>query len=891
MELAGIIWDAATCLFGCGKAHAAYVCKLEENLSSLQRKWGDLHNMSIDLHRRINEAEDSGEMRRTNEVSGWLQHVQNLQEVIENIQLQGSEESDIKCLSGCCLKNCISRYKLGKKVMKVLNDVDDLLAKGIRFDVIDIAFKLPLRPVIKMPCVETVGLDLMFKQVWNSIEENIGIIGLYGMGGVGKTTLLKIIHNEFEKRKDDFTVVLWVVVSKDCDTNKIMTDIKNRLGIKDSIWNESSPDQRATTIYQVLRQKKYALMLDDVWGKLELEKVGVPHPKDTEYKSKVLFTTRFEDVCAKMQAQKKFKVECLSEQEALDLFYKKAGEESLKSHREIPMLAKEMVKECGGLPLALITVGSAMAGVKSVEAWRQAKSDFRNSTWIASDLEDTVFRILKFSFDKLPDEAHKRCFLYCALYPEDHEIRVDGLIDRWISEGFLTEDKASKSIYDMYEQGESILQRLKLSCMLEGIEYCDRWWSTVKMHDVIRDMALWLVRDQDGNKDKIMVQEEALATSEMNSERLNAVKRISIINICGSWQIPTCPNLHTLCVQHGKHRVDITDYSNIQYMIKLKVLDLSGICIKRLPPEIGHLINLEFLNLSRTSIENRLPIELKNLKSLRVLLMEDYAHHLEMIPLEVIGSLVQLKVFRFTSRLKKSQGEMAFLEKLESLQKLEELCIQLNTITAMHKLFLSAKLQGCSRHFWLHRIKEPLEMTSLLGSLSTKKHLEYVSLWNVNNIMEASFITNACHFGKLRWVRIGYCDSLTHLTWLTNAPCVEFLYVTYCYSIREVVKEVENVNGWSNGEDDNGVFSNLKHLCLYGLPKLKSIYNGTLNFPFIKSIDVFECRNLRKLPLNSNSAKNSLIAIKGNREWWNNLEWNDTSAKDLLHSKFQPLYD
>ncbi|MCI64904.1 disease resistance protein, partial [Trifolium medium] len=70
-----------------------------------------------------------------------------------------------------------------------------------------------------------------------------------------------------------------------------------------------------------------------------------------------MFTTRSEDVCAKMQAQEKLKVKCLSEKEAFDLFRKKVGEETLRSHTEIPKLAQEMANECGGLPLALITLG------------------------------------------------------------------------------------------------------------------------------------------------------------------------------------------------------------------------------------------------------------------------------------------------------------------------------------------------------------------------------------------------------------------------------------------------------------------------------------------------------------------------------------------------------
>ncbi|KAJ1388074.1 P-loop containing nucleoside triphosphate hydrolase [Sesbania bispinosa] len=770
----------------------------------------------------------------------------------------------------------------------MLNKVDVKLTKGRNFDSIDIAHKLPPKPVDEMPYVETVGLDSMLDKVWNSIQdENVSIIGLYGMAGAGKTTLLKRIHSEFGKSTHDFDLVLWVVVSRDFNINNIMNDIRNRIGIDDNIWNKSSSqDQRVAKIYQVLKQKKFVLMLDDLWGKLELEKVGVPISKD---KSKVLFTTRSEDVCAKMQAQKKFKVECLKEQEAFDLFCLKVGEETLKCHGEIPRLAWDMAKECAGLPLALVTVGSAMAGVKSIEAWRQAKGDLRGSPWTASNFEEQVFHILKFSYDRLPDVTHKNCFLYCALYPEDYKIIVDNLIDRWVGEGFLSK----KSIYDMYEQGKSIIEKLKLSCLLEGVEDSDgEWRSAIKMHDVIREMALWLARDQDRSKEKIVIQGEALSMSEMDSERLNVVERISMISCRGFWQVPACPNLITLCVLA---KVVIIDYSNIQSMTRLKVLDLSNTSIKCLPKEIGQLFNLEYLNLSRTEIEEWLPIELKHL---RVLIMEYCRFNLGLIPLEVIESLEQLKVFRFCADIKRIifdyfEGEETFLEKLESLPKLEELFIKLTTISGIHKLLQSAKLRACSRQVWFNDIFNPLEMSSLLESLSRMKHMEHLNLSRLPRIKEGSSITNTCHLNKLRSVNISVCGSITHLTWLRYASLLEFLEVSHCISIEEVVKEAEYEDGGSDKDNTNGIFPNLKQLRLQHLPNLESIYNGALALPLLKYIYVQSCPNLRKLPINSSSAcKDSLIAIRGEGRWLNNLEWEetDTTIKDLVHSKFRYIY-
>jgi len=81
MEALGVIWEVAKSLFSCTNAQAAYVYKLQENLESLKEKWGDLQNKEKDVQTEIDRAESTGVMKRTNEVIGWLQEFEKLQEV------------------------------------------------------------------------------------------------------------------------------------------------------------------------------------------------------------------------------------------------------------------------------------------------------------------------------------------------------------------------------------------------------------------------------------------------------------------------------------------------------------------------------------------------------------------------------------------------------------------------------------------------------------------------------------------------------------------------------------------------------------------------------------------------------------------------------------------
>lgn len=174
------------------------------------------------------------------------------------------------------------------------------------------------------------------------------------------------------------------------------------------------------------------------------------------------------------------------------------------------------------------------------------------------------------------------------------------------------------------------------------------------MHDVIRDMALWLARDEEKNKDKVLVQGEVFSMSKMDSKRLNSIERISIISTEGldeNWDLPACPNLITLFFRIQHLFVLYTPFfsTNFQSLKRLRVLDLSYTrSLEVISPEIGELINLEFLNISGTSVSS-FPIELKKLKNLRVFLMECMkGFSINIVSLEVIESLEQLKVFRYS---------------------------------------------------------------------------------------------------------------------------------------------------------------------------------------------------------------------------------------------------
>ncbi|KAI9107901.1 hypothetical protein K1719_021237 [Acacia pycnantha] len=773
-------------------------------------------------------------------------------------------------LSKCCPKNCKSSYKVGKKAAKMFKNVDNLATEGKRYsENFKIALRRPHEP-IEMPLDEVVGLSLMFNEVWKSIEEeNVSIIGLYGMGGAGKTTLLKKINNELGKGRLGFDFVMWVVVSKEPNLDSIMNTIRKFIRTGDDIWTQcSDQDQKAAKIYGVLKEKKFVLLLDDIWDRLDLKLVGVPHPKDTNFQSKVLFTTRLENVCAKMQVQRKFKVEILTEKEALELFCMKVGEETLNSHPNIPRLAEKMAKECKGQPLALIVLGSSMAGVKNVEAWEHSIKNLTSSLLTKPDLEERVFSILKYSYDKL-DEVEKQCFLYFALYPEDYEIRVCDLIDKWMWEKFLCKDM-TMIVQDIHGQGEAVIEKLKLSCLLESVEDDFFVSRTVKMHDMIRDMALWLLREDHDN--------------------MELGKRILITNDLESQKNTNLTNVTTLILLEGIHY----QLEDIKYMERLKVLELraSVVAFVDIGLDIGGLISLEYLSLINSRfLETKFFINLKSLTNLKFLSIQYMRYgvvELE-IPLGVLSTLQQLRVFRLVDVIISRLKERRILEELECLPNIEELWINIQSNDGLNKLSESTRLQSCLYNLCTFHPRDSDELNEMpllsLGSVSGLKKLQEIVLSRLNIRSDLyPFMLETCWLGKLRMVEIYLCQ-VTHVTWLKYAPLLQGLEICACESMEEVIKEEEAIK--DENVDSPLVFSSLVELRLQYLPILKSIHRAHLPFPSLKSVLIRSCPKLEKLPFDSNSAKHKLTLIQGQQNWWDSLKWDDRTAKYKFQSKFK----
>uniref|UniRef100_A0A3N7FF93 NB-ARC domain-containing protein n=1 Tax=Populus trichocarpa TaxID=3694 RepID=A0A3N7FF93_POPTR len=244
-------------------------------------------------------------------------------------------------------------------------------------------------------------------------------MGIYGMGGVGKSTILQHIYNEFLQKPDICNHVWWVTVSQDFSINRLQNLIAKHLDL--DLSREDDDLHKAAKLSEKLKKKqKWILILDDLWNNFELHKVGIPEKLEG---CKLIITTRSEMICHRMACQHKIKVKPLSDGEAWTLFMEKLGHDiALSPYME--RIAKAVARECDGLPLGIITVAGSLRGVDDLHEWRNTLKKLKESEF----RDNEVFKLLRFSYDRLGDLALQQCLLYCALFPEDHVIERMQLI-------------------------------------------------------------------------------------------------------------------------------------------------------------------------------------------------------------------------------------------------------------------------------------------------------------------------------------------------------------------------------------------------------------------------------------------------------------------------------
>ncbi|ESQ39876.1 hypothetical protein EUTSA_v10000769mg [Eutrema salsugineum] len=846
-----------------------YLCwnNLENNLESLQRCMQDLSEMRDDLLRLVSKEEDRG-LQMFAQVKVWISRVGTVESETNRLLDDSIVELGRFSMYGCCSLISGSTYRYSQKVDMTLEKVNTLIREG-RFEVVTERLVSQRAPHKQQPTDHqpTGSRANLLESIWRRLmDENVSTLGIYGMGGVGKTTLLVHLNNKLSEVGHNYGYVIFVVVASK-EIEDIQDEIGKRLGLQ---WGRETKKEKAAEIFQVLKIERFILLLDDIQREgVDLQRIGVPQPS-RENGCKIVFTTRSQEVCRRIKwVEATLYVECLPPQEAWDLFQKTVGEYALTSHPDIPGLARVVAEKCFGLPLALTVVGKTMSSKRTVHEWHHAiHLLLSSSSSVFSGLED-ILSALKFSYDSLPDEETRSCFLYCALFPEGDDIKRQDLVNYWVGEGLVSHDiKGYEMINDL----------VRASLLME-----DESGYGVKMHGMFREMALWIIAC-DYERQYFVVKggiKKMPSVIDWRRVRRMSVTDTQIENISDS---PDCSELTTLLLQRN-YNLEWISGDFFRRMASLVVLDLShNSNLSELPEEVSCLVSLRLLNLSGTNIKD-LP---KSFGELLKLIHLDLESTSNLRSISLISGLLKLQVLRFYGS--KASLDLSLLKQFECLKYLKLLTITVRDVHVL-KTFLRSRLAGFTQGLYLEGLKVSGEsgksFAATFGALGSLRNVEMVNcdiiesdmVWEDDRRHQYSPSNQTTPrnpwFMNLSTVVILSCTHLKDLTWLIYAANLVSLTVKASSMMEEVICKEKA------GNVEVEPFQRLQVLDLDDLSELKSIYWTSLSFPRLRKVNLTKCPNLRKLPLSSTSVEKIYdLRIEVEEAWLQRVEWESTEAEE-----------
>jgi len=467
-------------------------------------------------------------------------------------------------------------------------------------------------------------LDLNIKRVSKILEDDkVFVIGICGMGGVGKTLLATLVEDEV-KRKAIFKDVFWVTDSHNYSISKLQHDIAKRIGVE---LDEDDEKIRAKNLTSELEKKgKSVLILDDVWKYIDLQKVRI-HPEVNRIK--VILTTRLKHVCHQMDCQSYAIIQMLpltfpkenvyagededssgedeessGEDEDWTLFMLKLGQDGTPRTlpNEIEKVAGCIVKRFKGLPLAISVMARIMKGFDDIHQWHQVLNKLTKLE-MGQEVEEEVLKVLKCSYDNLMEKNLQNCFLYCVLLFGNHGdggldkvVEKDELIMKLVDHGQIN---GSMCLEEIFDEGNTILNKLESHSLISPAYY----W--VQSHPLVRNMACYILKES--HRNVMVILNERLPKIPLLYGWATELELVHMRN-CDIEEIledmsPNCSKLSTLIINYVS--ISHVFESFFKYMNSLSILDLS------------YNETLESLPNSMTGLRSLVSLMLKGCDSLR----------------------------------------------------------------------------------------------------------------------------------------------------------------------------------------------------------------------------------------------------------------------------------
>lgn len=761
------------------------------------------------------------------------------------------------------------------KVASMLNEVAQLLLEEAQFR------EFSYQPTPELTYLQRgIQLDASESRVKDIIATlgltDVNMVGIYGMGGVGKTTLARKVETQATHDKL-FDKMIFVEVSQSPDIKTIQGVIADCLGLK---FQEETVPGRARKLGDVLKsEKKILIILDNLWKGIKFEEVGIPFGKDCKGIN-ILLTARSCDVLTKeMDSLHNFHLEALNETDAWILFKSIAG--TCVDHPHLKSIAHEVAKKCGGMPVAIVTVAKALKDTWSKDEWKDALRRLNNTTSESFEgIAEEVYNSIRLSYDYLQEKL-KKIFLLCSRLGCTYDASIQDLFRYGLGLGFFQDfDTVDDALCNLC----ALVNQLKAVSLLLDAPNIDKFFHRTlgserfAIHDVICDIARSIASKE---QHVYTVLDDRIPRSLMNENKL---KKCTSITLCNIGELPNnlelvCPNLEFLYVKPKDSWLRIPD-NFFEGMSSLRVLHLIKLDLEPLPTtfsclvnlhalclvecqlddvaDIGDMKKLEILSFRGSSIQ-KLPEKMRQLTKLILL---DLAHcsKLKDIPPRVISCLTGMEaLYMNNTRIQwevegpDSEGSNANIDELKYLPRLSILEMHIPD-AILFKGMISSKLirykisiggnppswDSCdSARMLIIRLDTKADwiISQLPGVEEVHLYGQVIGARNLIDDMDRN------GFSHLQHLRVG---SNSHCVCLVNGvpsavlPSLETLKLNNMRSMEKICKNPLDAES----------FHNLKTLHVEGCEKLSNIscFSSFIRvLPNLADLKISECKNIQEI--------------------------------------------
>uniref|UniRef100_F6HR66 Disease resistance protein RGA3 n=1 Tax=Vitis vinifera TaxID=29760 RepID=F6HR66_VITVI len=437
----------------------------------------------------------------------------------------------------------------------------------------------------------------IIRKLSSNNEEILSVVAIVGFGGLGKTTLTQLVYND--ERVKHFEHKTWVCISDDSgdglDVKLWVKKILKSMGVQgvESMTLDGLKDK----LHEKISQKKYLLVLDDVWNEnpgkwYEVKKLLMVGAKG----SKIIVTTRKLNVASIMEDKSPVGLKGLGEKESWALFSKFAFTEQEILKPEIVKIGEEIAKMCKGVPLVIKSLAMILQSKREPGQWLSIRNN--KNLLSLGDENENVLGVLKLSYDNLSTHL-RQCFTYCALFPKDYEIEKKLVVQLWIAQGYIQSSNDNNE--QLEDIGDRYFEELLSRSLLEKAEN-DHFTNTLryKMHDLIHDLAQSII----GSEVLVLRNDVENISKEVRHVLPNAITRLKNLQ---TLKLKVCPNL------------------------------------KKLPKNIRQLINLRHLENERWSNLTHMPRGIGKLTLLQSLPLFVVGNETGWLRNHKIGSLIELE--------------------------------------------------------------------------------------------------------------------------------------------------------------------------------------------------------------------------------------------------------